>query len=367
MMQADPYIQAPDHLQSFNRYSYVMNNPLMYTDPSGKFFWVVAAWFVGAIITARTFEFITPAQTRQLFGIVVGVVLAPISGGASLTPGFFLQAAVAGFASGAIASDSFKGGVRGAFSALIFAGVGANVGSGVNAAGKIVDVAQFAIQVGAHAVAGCVIGVATGGKCGPSALSAAFSKLATPLTGQMNAVVGTFASAIIGGTAAKLGGGKFANGAMTGAFSYVFNERLTKKDGSPIRAYRYSYTGSPSDAGDDLNTSMTSKNRGWSKEEGDAVLPAIKLGIIFVPGGGVLGAVFDGLEIMNAFVVEKDNNKGAANVISVGTGEAARHAASMTHPPGPAGKFGGVVNWLVDRIFSAERDYLKPPEESSKK
>ena len=35
MMQADPIIQDPYNPQNFNRYSYVMNNPLKYTDPSG--------------------------------------------------------------------------------------------------------------------------------------------------------------------------------------------------------------------------------------------------------------------------------------------------------------------------------------------
>ncbi len=34
-MQADPIVQAPDNLQSLNRYSYVFNNPLSYTDPTG--------------------------------------------------------------------------------------------------------------------------------------------------------------------------------------------------------------------------------------------------------------------------------------------------------------------------------------------
>ncbi len=34
-LSADPYVQAPMNTQSFNRYAYVFNNPLRYTDPSG--------------------------------------------------------------------------------------------------------------------------------------------------------------------------------------------------------------------------------------------------------------------------------------------------------------------------------------------
>lgn len=37
-MQADPFIQAGANLQNYNRYSYVLNNPLSYTDPSGYLF-----------------------------------------------------------------------------------------------------------------------------------------------------------------------------------------------------------------------------------------------------------------------------------------------------------------------------------------
>lgn len=37
----DPYIQMPDFTQSLNRYSYCMNNPLMYTDPDGELVWSI--------------------------------------------------------------------------------------------------------------------------------------------------------------------------------------------------------------------------------------------------------------------------------------------------------------------------------------
>ena len=43
-LSPDPYVQAPDFTQNFNRYSYCLNNPLRYTDPSGE--------FIGTIVTA---------------------------------------------------------------------------------------------------------------------------------------------------------------------------------------------------------------------------------------------------------------------------------------------------------------------------
>jgi YD repeat protein len=50
-LSPDPYIQAPDFTQNYNRYAYCLNNPFKYTDPSGENPLIVAA-VIGAIVGA---------------------------------------------------------------------------------------------------------------------------------------------------------------------------------------------------------------------------------------------------------------------------------------------------------------------------
>ena len=49
-LQADPIIQFPGFTQSYNRYTYVLNNPLAYTDPSGYFLKKLFRKLVGAVV-----------------------------------------------------------------------------------------------------------------------------------------------------------------------------------------------------------------------------------------------------------------------------------------------------------------------------
>ncbi|MDY0347870.1 MAG: FG-GAP-like repeat-containing protein [Tenuifilaceae bacterium] len=45
-LSPDPHVQAPAHAQNFNRYSYALNNPLVYTDPSGEFIFTALALII---------------------------------------------------------------------------------------------------------------------------------------------------------------------------------------------------------------------------------------------------------------------------------------------------------------------------------
>lgn len=46
MLSPDNYVQAPENPMNFNRYTYAMNNPMKYTDPSGNIF-VIDSWLFG--------------------------------------------------------------------------------------------------------------------------------------------------------------------------------------------------------------------------------------------------------------------------------------------------------------------------------
>jgi RHS repeat-associated protein len=55
-LSADNYVQAPGFTQSFNRYSYCLNNPLKYTDPDGEFFLGTIITFVSDLVKTAFFK-----------------------------------------------------------------------------------------------------------------------------------------------------------------------------------------------------------------------------------------------------------------------------------------------------------------------
>ena len=209
--QADPIIQEPNNGQNFNRYSYVLNNPLSYTDPSGFSFFK---------------KFLRP-----LLAIAITIFLPQSAFFTStLGLGSFASTAVAGFLSGIVSGGGLKGGLFGAFSASLFFGIG-EAFKGVQQAsggflGSGLSPGAFGAKVMAHGVAGGVMSTLQGGKFGHGFASAGFTAAATPAIAAnvKNVYAQGVASAIVGGTASTLSGGKFANGALTGAFSFAFNQ-----------------------------------------------------------------------------------------------------------------------------------------------
>jgi RHS repeat-associated protein len=49
-LSPDPYVQAPNWSQNFNRYSYCGNNPLIYTDMDGEFWHIIAGAVIGGAV-----------------------------------------------------------------------------------------------------------------------------------------------------------------------------------------------------------------------------------------------------------------------------------------------------------------------------
>ena len=64
-LSPDPYVQAPDFSQSFNRYSYCLNNPLRYVDKNGEMPWYVAAGIVAVFMYLKTAHDMTPPEKSK--------------------------------------------------------------------------------------------------------------------------------------------------------------------------------------------------------------------------------------------------------------------------------------------------------------
>lgn len=77
-LSPDSYIQDPYNTQSFNRYGYVWNNPLVNVDPSGEFWFVVIGAIVGAYLGASLHQgSFNPGKWGKDWwkGAIVGAVL----------------------------------------------------------------------------------------------------------------------------------------------------------------------------------------------------------------------------------------------------------------------------------------------------
>ena len=86
-LSPDPYVQAPDFTQNFNRYSYCLNNPLIYVDKDGEFWNLIIGGLIGGIANLiSNWDNIKGNFWKGLgyFGIGAGVGVLSAAGGAWL-------------------------------------------------------------------------------------------------------------------------------------------------------------------------------------------------------------------------------------------------------------------------------------------
>lgn len=197
-MQADPMVQEPGNGQNLNRYSYVLNSPMSYTDPSGYFHYQV------------------PVKPKTNYGLIAfQIILAVATQGQSVYWQMGVQAAFTYAVTGDLRASATA-----AFTTWMMSTIGSNFSGGE--------------KIAAHAVGGGISSVLQGGKFGHGFVSSlAVSLAAGPINGMSSKGGQVIASAIVGGTISAATGGKFANGAVTSAFRWAFNE-LSHKDVSDM-------------------------------------------------------------------------------------------------------------------------------------
>jgi len=249
-LSADPHIQSPENGQNYNRYTYVLNNPLSYSDPSGYFFkklfksigkffksigkvfkkigkWIKENWRTIVMVVVAIFAF-----------YVGGWAASSISGSNALgsATGLAIRGSVAGALTGgvnaAINGGNFQDILKGALIGGIQGGISGGVLHGYQANGEI-----FA-HIAGHGIVGGAANVAMGGKFADGFIGGAagagaswlpvIGRYLSPVHSPLNIVGRTALAGVIGGTVSAVSGGKFANGAYTSAFQHLLNAELTK-------------------------------------------------------------------------------------------------------------------------------------------
>ena len=192
-IQADPTIDGVTSTQGFNRYSYVQNNPLNATDPSGfgalRDLWRSGKGYVGIVLT------------------IIAVVFCPVCVAGLLN--WVITSFAIGAISGAVQTGSLVGTVSGAFSGAINAWAGG--------AGGIIG----------SALAGGVTWALQGGNFANGFLAAGVGALAGGALSGAGPELQFIGRTIVGGTTSVITGGKFKNGALTAAFQMVATAAAT--------------------------------------------------------------------------------------------------------------------------------------------
>lgn len=193
-LQADPHIQAPNNSQNYNRYSYVLNNPMSMTDPSGYFF-------------------------KKLFKAIADIPI--LNAAISVAFAVYCQACLVAY--NAMSTYAVTGSLKSAF----VAGLTTAMMPGGGSVGNVFK----------SAVIGGISSRLQGGNFGHGFWSAGIgSAIGGAAKGIQNPVGRVLVAAAIGGTISEITGGKFANGAYSAAFAAALTADWSDKPVDPKAA-----------------------------------------------------------------------------------------------------------------------------------
>ncbi|VEN74546.1 hypothetical protein EPICR_40128 [Candidatus Desulfarcum epimagneticum] len=215
-LSPDTFIQDPCNSQSFNRYTYCLNNPLQYTDPSGQSFSVIVAYVASISFAAVAKAVVVGA----LIGAAVGGSMAAINGGDVLEgmKGGAISGAISGAIFGGIHFIPGMGEVGTAFSSFGQAMVHAAGGALSGAISASINGSDLGMAMAAGAI-GAGVAKYVGGKF--------LHKVGFPkeLAGR------TLVGGATGGIGAEIYGSDFGEGftneAASAAIGFLCNDRLT--------------------------------------------------------------------------------------------------------------------------------------------
>jgi hypothetical protein len=237
-LSADSFIQDPSNLQSLNRYSYVQNNPLSFTDPTGHFlsglFHAIGNFFSSIFHAIE--HAIKAILKNSIIRAIVQIAICAAPGVNFIGCG--VAAAALTLGSGGTIVQALQSFAITVVSAGVWGGI-----PGIGGVHALIAGLPAALQnitsILVHGVVAGALTVAQGGHFLQGFATGAAGEIATIETrpggdfggvqGDEGKFVRAFVSGAAGGTASLLTGGKFANGAITAAFATLYNEYGTSK------------------------------------------------------------------------------------------------------------------------------------------
>jgi len=221
-ISADPTIQYPSDTQSYNKYSYINNNPLSSIDYNGYGFLSGLVKGLGKTVGSVmkgvgkvASEVLRNPVVRTVVSLYVGyqfgVNFMDTGAGFFGSGNFVANGAFGGFTSGLIAG---RGDLKVAFSGALSGAAFGYVGS--------LELDEFGSII-AHGIAGGFSNVVSGGDFESGFFSSGFARFGGSLYPNQNALGALATKMVLGGTASVASGGKFGNGARNAAYGYLYN------------------------------------------------------------------------------------------------------------------------------------------------